>query len=120
MKYIGSAVAGLTNTQLAAGKGTYVDDVQLPGMTYMAVLRSPHAHARIRGVDTAAARALPGVVYVITADEVVANMRPIPEAWNTREIGAKGVTWYSLCAERVRFVGESWPKTATPPRAPCR
>ncbi len=66
MKYVGGRFTGLTNRQLAAGHGTYVSDIQLPEMTYLAVLRSPHAHARIRGIDTGAAERLPGVVYVMT------------------------------------------------------
>ena len=48
------------------GQGTYVDDVQLPGMLYGAVLRSPHPHARILSIDTLAAEAHPKVLAVIT------------------------------------------------------
>ncbi len=107
MKYVGGRFTGLTNRQLAAGHGTYVSDIQLPEMTYLAVLRSPHAHARIRGIDTGAAERLPGVVYVMTGQEARAQMKPIPEAWKTREIGAKGVDWYALAPERVRYVGEA-------------
>jgi carbon-monoxide dehydrogenase large subunit len=50
------------------GRGTYIDDVQLPGMLYGAVLRSPHAHARIRSVDVSAAQAHPKVRAVITGE----------------------------------------------------
>jgi len=50
------------------GKGTFVDDIQLPGMLYGAVLRSPLAHARIRSVDAAAALAHPRVEAVITGE----------------------------------------------------
>src|SRR6516225_6838872 len=107
MKYVGQAFVGLTNSQLVAGKGTFVDDIQLPGMTYMAVLRSPYAHARIRAIDTTKAEELPGVVCVTTGKDVQANMNPITEAYDTRAMGAKGVAWYSLCPERVRFVGEA-------------
>jgi carbon-monoxide dehydrogenase large subunit len=76
-------------------------------MTYMAVLRSPYAHARIRAIDTTKAEELPGVVCVTTGKDVQANMNPITEAYDTRAMGAKGVAWYSLCPERVRFVGEA-------------
>jgi carbon-monoxide dehydrogenase large subunit len=107
MKYVGQGLTGLTNPQLVAGQGTFVDDVHLPGMTYMAVLRSPHAHARIRSIETREAQQLAGVVYVITGQEVKAVMNPITEAYDTRAMGAKGVHWYSLCPERVRFVGEA-------------
>lgn len=107
MRYVGRAVTGLTNAQLAAGKGTFVDDIQLPGMTYAAILRSPYAHARIRSIDTKKAEGLPGVVYVITGQEVKANMNPVPEADDPRPLGARPVKWYSLCPERARFVGEA-------------
>jgi carbon-monoxide dehydrogenase large subunit len=98
---------GMTNAQLAAGKGTFVGDIFLPGMTYMAVLRSPFAHARIRSIDTSAAEAMPGVVGVITGAEIVENTEPIPSSWDPKEMGAKEVKWYALCRDRVRFVGEA-------------
>jgi aerobic carbon-monoxide dehydrogenase large subunit len=107
MKYIGQSVPALNNRQLAAGKGTFVGDIQLDGMLHLAVVRSPYAHARIRGVDTKAAEAVPGVVYVISGKEVADNMNPIMEAYDTAAMGAKGVKWYALCPERVRFVGEA-------------
>jgi len=107
MRHVGEAHPGLTNRELAAGKGQYVSDIVLPNMTYMAVVRSPHAHARINSIDVSAAEAMDGVVYVMTGAEAVEQMRPIPEAWNTREIGAKGVSWYALTADRVRYVGEA-------------
>jgi carbon-monoxide dehydrogenase large subunit len=90
-----------------AGRGTYVGDIQLPGMTYLAVLRSPHAHARIRGIDSRAAEALPGVACVVTGAEIREHTRPIPEGWDTAAIGAKPVAWYALCLDRDRYVGEA-------------
>src|SRR4030088_3830581 len=50
------------------GKGNYLDDIVLPDMLHMSILRSPHAHARIKSVDTAAASAVPGVVAVVTGE----------------------------------------------------
>ncbi len=105
--HVGASYAGLTNVELALGKGTFVSDVELPGMAHVAILRSPHAHARITSIDTSAAEALEGVLYVMTGEEARSAMRPIPEAWNTREIGAKGVRWYALTPDRVRYVGEA-------------
>ena len=107
MKYIGHGVPALNNRQLAAGKGTFVGDIHLDGMLHLAVVRSPYAHALIRGIDTRAAEAVPGVVYVITGKEVAANMNHIMEAYDTAAMGAKGMKWYALCPERVRFVGEA-------------
>ena len=107
MSYLGASVPGLLNSRLAAGKGTFVGDIQLPGMTYAAILRSPHAHARIRSIDTRTAEQLPGVVCVITGREVKEHMNPISPAWDAREIGAKTVEWYALVVDRARFVGEA-------------
>jgi carbon-monoxide dehydrogenase large subunit len=107
MTYVGSEVPSLTNTKLAAGKGAFVDDIELRGMTYMAVARSPYAHARIRSIDTSQAQSLPGVVYVITGREVSENMNPIPETYDTAAVGAKGVKWHALCVDRARYVGEA-------------
>ena len=50
------------------GKGNYVDDIQLPGMLYGDLVRSPYAHARVTRIDTSKATAVPGVVAVITAE----------------------------------------------------
>jgi aerobic carbon-monoxide dehydrogenase large subunit len=52
------------------GKGTYVDDVKMPGMTFGVMVRSPYAHARVKRIDTSRALALPGVIAVITAEEL--------------------------------------------------
>jgi carbon-monoxide dehydrogenase large subunit len=105
--HVGAGYTGLTNTELAMGRGTFVSDIELPGMVWASILRSPHAHARIVSIDTSAAEALDGVVYVMTGEEARSAMRPIPEAWNTKEIGAKGVPWYPLTPGRVRYVGEA-------------
>jgi aerobic carbon-monoxide dehydrogenase large subunit len=107
LNHVGTRRTGLTNVELALGKGTFVSDVQLPDMAHAAVLRSPHAHARITSIDTAAAESLEGVLYVMTGREAEEAMRPIPEAWDTKEVGAKGVHWYPLTAGRVRYVGEA-------------
>lgn len=106
-KHVGKPYPGLTNRRLAAGRGEYVSDIKLPGMAHLAVLRSPHAHAKVKAIDVSAAEALPGVVSVLTGSQVKETMRPIPEGWNTKEIGAKGVAWYALTAGRVRYVGEA-------------
>ena len=70
---IGQPVRRREDSRLLTGKGQYSDDLNLPGQAYAAMLRSPHAHAVIRRIDTAAARAMPGVLAVLTADEVHAD-----------------------------------------------
>ena len=63
-RYVGQAMKRKEDPRLVSGTSTYVDDVVLPGMVYMAVTRSIHAHARIRHIDTSKAQKLPGVVAV--------------------------------------------------------
>src|SRR6266498_2690839 len=70
---IGHSLRRKEDDRFIRGKGTYVDDVQLPGMLHMAVLRSPLAHARISNVDTSQAMAHPGVVAVITGRDLEAH-----------------------------------------------
>ena len=65
-KLIGAAVKRKEDPRLITGEGKYTGDVQLSGMTYMAVLRSPHAHAHIRRIDAARALQQPGVLAVLT------------------------------------------------------
>jgi carbon-monoxide dehydrogenase large subunit len=64
---IGQGVSRFEDPRLVRGGGCYTDDVQIPGMAYGVVLRSPHGHARILSIDTAAAKAAPGVLAVIAA-----------------------------------------------------
>jgi carbon-monoxide dehydrogenase large subunit len=69
----------IEDDRLLVGKGLYSDDRDLPGQAWMTVLRSPHSHARIASIDTAAARKAPGVVAVVTATELKADgIGPIP------------------------------------------
>jgi carbon-monoxide dehydrogenase large subunit len=61
------------DVRFTQGKGSYVDDLKLPGMLFGDFVRSPHAHARIKSIDTSRAKALPGVVAVLTA----ADLKPL-------------------------------------------
>ena len=76
---IGQPVRRKEDLRLVRGAGRYSDDMGLPGQAYAAMLRAPHAHARIARIDTAAARAAPGVLCVLTGHEVEADgLKPIP------------------------------------------
>ena len=68
--YIGRSVPRPNLARLTQGRGLYVSDVVLPRMAHVAFLRSPYAHARIISIDTAAARAMPGVLRVATAADL--------------------------------------------------
>jgi carbon-monoxide dehydrogenase large subunit len=64
--YIGRSVPRPNLARLTQGRGQYVSDLMLPRMAHVAYLRSPHAHARIKAIDTAQARRAPGVIAVVT------------------------------------------------------
>ena len=107
----GHAVRRIEDPVLITGRGQFTDDVTLPGQTYLVFLRSPYAHARIVGIDTAAALALPGVVAVYTGADLVAagvNAMPGPSAF-PRPNGQPGTSAprHALAPDRVRFVGEA-------------
>src|SRR5205807_6517469 len=81
----------------ADGSGIYADDIALPRMLHAKILRSPHAHARIRGIDPGAAEALPGVVATLVGAELPLKYGVIP--WTQDET--------ALAVEKVRNVGDA-------------
>jgi len=96
---IGQSVKRVEDARFIRGKGNYVDDLQLPGMLHLVMLRSPHAHARILSIDTTAASALPGVVAVITGEALAAhNLAWMPTL--------SGDTQAVLATDKVRFQGQ--------------
>jgi len=74
--YIGRSVARPDAARLVEGHGNYIDDLQLPRMTYAAFVRSPYAHASIVSIDVSDAKALPGVVAVFTAEDINSQVTP--------------------------------------------
>ena len=107
---IGQGVPRFEDPRLLRGGGRYVDDIVLPGMAFGFVLRSPHAHARIRGIDTAAAKAASGVLAVLTGADWRASGwgdLPVPGGLKRRD----GAPMYrprypALVSDRVRWVGD--------------
>ena len=78
---IGQSPRRKEDLRLLTGKGRYSDDTNLPGQAYAFMLRSPHAHARIRGIDTASAASMPGVLAVLTGQDMLGDgLKPIPHA----------------------------------------
>ena len=69
--YVGKALRRPEDFRFLTGKGKYVDDVKLPGCTFVGFLRSPHAHARIARLDAGWALACPGVIRIVTAQDWV-------------------------------------------------
>jgi len=104
--YIGSSVPGLLDPQLVAGRGQYTADVSLPGMGYMAIVRSLYAHARIVSIDVREAANHPKVRRVVTGEDIKKLTNPIPHGIDPRALGGKGTDVYCLALDRVRYVGE--------------
>jgi carbon-monoxide dehydrogenase large subunit len=99
---IGRARTRVEDRRLVTGRGRYVEDITLPGMLSLAFVRSPYPHARIIRIDAGAARAAPGVIAVLTGQDVP----PIPEPFIILRIPDPRVPPYELLAvDVVRFVG---------------
>ena len=107
---LGQAVPRFEDPRLLRGGGRYVDDMVLPRMAFGHVLRSPHAHARIRSIDTTAAKAAPGVLAVLTgADWEASGWGDLPTAsGNKRRDGSPAYRprYPALVKDRVRWVGD--------------
>ena len=104
-RYIGSPIKRSEDTRILTGTGSYVDDIALPGMLHAAFVRSPVAHARITSVDTAAAREAPGVVAVVTGEELEAKIVPGPTGIAAM-MGGSSLQYTTLCTDKVRLVGD--------------
>src|ERR1700687_6152277 len=96
---IGVSLARKEDARFIHGQGHYVDDVVLPGMLHMVVVRRPHAHARIRGIDISAAMAIPGVIAVVTGGLLAQHKL----AWMPT---LSGDTQAVLATDKVRFQGQ--------------
>jgi aerobic carbon-monoxide dehydrogenase large subunit len=101
---IGRSVLRKEDTRLLTGRGKYAADFRLPGMLHGAVLRSPHAHARLGAIRTAAALALPGVAAVLTAADL-GNIGRIPVRLGPRP-SIVACLQPPLARDKVRYVGE--------------
>ena len=101
--YIGRALKRVEDPRLIQGRATYVDDLVLPGMLHLVVLRSPYAHARINSLKTDAAKAVPGVVAVFTGDLINDACGLVPCASLAPDQKAPKHT--CLASSRVYFVG---------------
>ncbi len=101
----GSSIKRREDPRLITGKGNYVDDVKLPFMTYASFVRSPHAHATIKGIDATAAKKLKGVLAVYTGQDLVAaGIKPIPVGWLLP--GLKIPAHHVLAVDKARYMGD--------------
>lgn len=103
-RYIGQSVLRIEDLRVLTGRGRYIDDLRLPGMLHAVFVRSPMAHARIVSVDVQRARAMPGVVDVITAEELVAGTGPMMV--HTEMPNYKSPVFRPLATDRARYVGD--------------
>jgi carbon-monoxide dehydrogenase large subunit len=108
---IGQGVSRFEDPRLVRGGGRYTDDIQLPGLARGVVLRSPHAHAKIKSIDITAAKTAPGVLAVLTNADIKAagyGDLPVPGGLKRRNGSAMYKPRYPILAEdRVRWVGDS-------------
>jgi carbon-monoxide dehydrogenase large subunit len=116
---VGKPVLRTEDARLLTGHGCYSDDVNLPGQAYAYLVRSPHAHARIRRIDVTGALAAPGVIAVLTGADAAADglqplpHRPVPSNPHEVPLRSRDGSGFFLAphpplpADRARFVGEA-------------
>jgi carbon-monoxide dehydrogenase large subunit len=101
---MGARMKRVEDPGMITGTAKYIDDLRLPGMAHVAILRSPYAHARIKAIDTAKAEALPGVVAVYTGKDFE-HLPPLPCAWQATGTENFVATPRALELDRVTFTG---------------
>jgi carbon-monoxide dehydrogenase large subunit len=104
-RIFGSGIRRREDPRLITGNARYTDDFVLPGMLHAAMLRSPHAHARIRKVDVSRAKEAPGVVAAYTSRDIEA-LKPVPCAWLLPNAGLKVAAYQCIGTDTVRYVGD--------------
>ena len=118
---IGQPVRRVEDQRLVTGRGRFTDDVNLPGQVYGFVVRSPHAHARIRRIDTSKAMAAPGVLAVLTAADVGGASIPCFVPITNRDGSKAPMPAHPiLCRDKVRYVGDKVAFVVAETRAQAR
>ena len=105
-RIFGSGIRRREDPRLITGTATYTDDLTLPRMVHAAMLRSPHAHARIRSIDTSKAAAAAGVVAVYTHADTKDALQPAPCAWLLPDSDLKVAAYLCIAKDVVRYVGD--------------
>lgn len=104
MAAIGAPIKRAEDPRLITGEARYLDDIHLPGMLHAAILRSPHAHARIKRIDTSKVTARPGVIAVYTGRDFE-DLPPLPCAWQAGGVTNNVNTPRVLEIDKVTFTG---------------
>jgi len=105
MNYVGAPVRAVGLGRFLTGNGRYIDDLKLPGMVYLHLLRTPYAHAKIRSINFAPALEYPGILGVWTGQDIASDIRPIRPVLDSTNY--QGTEWPALAREKVRYVGEA-------------
>ncbi|MEO5671924.1 MAG: molybdopterin cofactor-binding domain-containing protein, partial [Ramlibacter sp.] len=109
LPHIGESVRRKEDYRFLTGAGQYTDDINLPNQRYAVFVRSPHAHAAIRSVDTSRAEAMPGVAKVFTGKDIEGKMGGLPCGWlitSTDGTPMKEPPHPILAQGKVRYVGD--------------
>jgi aerobic carbon-monoxide dehydrogenase large subunit len=105
MALVGARVPRVEDARFLGGHGRYVADLARPGLLHVAFVRSPHAHAAIRGIDCARARAMSGVIACVTGEELARQVPPVRA--ESRMRGYLATDYPALAHGKVRFAGEA-------------
>ncbi|MEA2840438.1 MAG: aerobic carbon-monoxide dehydrogenase large subunit [Methylobacteriaceae bacterium] len=105
-RYFGAAVPRLEDPRLLAGRGRYVDDIALPGMLHAAFVRAQVAHGRIRGIDAAEARTMPGIAAIYTMTDFAAIAQGPMPPMAPHPLIKTPITYHPLAVDEVCHVGE--------------
>jgi aerobic carbon-monoxide dehydrogenase large subunit len=107
---IGAPQTRKEDARFLTGRGRYTSDIDVPGQAHAAFVRSTHAHARIARIDAATAAAMPGVIAVLTGDDLRRDgLRPLPLDFTVRNFDGSPMhapTRHALTTERARYAGE--------------
>jgi CO/xanthine dehydrogenase Mo-binding subunit len=98
-RWLGKSINRVEDPRFLRGEGRYIDDIKLPGMAHAAIVRSPHAHARILAIRSEAAERLPGVIAVVTGRDLADRVAPLPSFG--------GISQDLLAVDKVRHFGEA-------------
>ena len=107
-KLMGQPVKRREDPRLITGSSQYVDDISLPGMLHLSIVRSPYGHAKVNGIDTAEALKVPGVVAIVTAKDVNDLVTgPLPYEFGFEPFqNVKNMERGPLATDKVRYVGD--------------
>lgn len=100
-RWIGKKSRPIENYRFVLGKGTFAADIKLNGMQHVALVASPHAHAKILSIDVSEALKVPGVTGIVTGEDIVRATNPLRQY-----IDVEGIRWYPLAYGETRYSGE--------------